>query len=279
MKGLLKKHDAFSLLVLAEDNSEEKQLWLNEQLAYILQSPAHIIINAYGLTTLTPNIIESLVFFEYELATKMKVLQFVYFPEELKTSSALVKSFKMRNSLADALAALSNNEFNKKNGGDIHFVKAFVDATIRVIFIQGKTLSRRGKISIKTTNQQILSGPISGVIKVDSEVFPYEIIVSFTEKCYLKLISAMLGEEQVEISKDNRDGATEILNIIYGQARIVLNQQSASIKPQIPVLHVGCDYPKDDRNIIHIPFESELGEFSIEVRTPKDADTKMFFAQ
>lgn len=279
MKGILKKHDAFSLLVLAEENTEQTQLWLNEQLAYVLQSPSHIIINTYGLKTLSPMIVESLVFFEYELLTKKKVLQFVYFPEELKHSSVLAKSFKLRDSLADALAALSNTEFSKKNGGDIHFVKAFVDATIRVIFIQGKTLSRRGKINIKTENQQKLSGPISGVIKVASAEFPYEIIVSFTEKCYLKLISTMMGEEQVEINKENRDGATEILNIIYGQAKIVLNQQNVSIEPQIPVLYVGYEYPQDDRNIIFIPFDSDHGEFSIEVRTPKDADTRKFFAQ
>ena len=279
MKGILNKHDIFSLLVLAEDDSAEKAHWLNEQFAYILQSPSHIIINAYGLKQLTASQVESFVFFENELNNKNKLLQFVYFPEDLKLVSPLAKSLKFPDSLAYALAAFSVNEAGQKDIGKIHFVKAFIDATIRVLFIQGKTLSQRGKINLKTLNREKLSGPISGVIKVASNEFPYEIIISFSEKCYLKLISAMMGEEQLEITKDNRDGATEILNIIYGQAKLVLNQQNNSIAPQIPVLHIGIDYPVSDCNIVYVPFSSDYGEFCVEVRADKNADFKKFFSQ
>lgn len=279
MKGILKKYNVFSLLVLAEDDTEGTEIWLNEQLAYILQSPTNLIINSYALKALSPKTIESLAFFEYELISKNKSLQFVYFPESFKSESPLTSSFKLRNSLADALSTLSNTEFSKNLGGKTHFVKAFVDATIRVMFIQAGTLSRRGKINIKTDDRDKLTGPISGVIKVASDEFPYEIIISFTEKCYLKLISKMLGEEQSEINDENRDGAKEILNMIYGQARIVLNQIKSTIAPQIPVLHTGVEYPEDERHIIIIPFDSDYGQFSIEVRIPKDVDIKKFFAQ
>jgi len=279
MKGKLIKHDVFSLLVLAEDNGADKALWLNEQFAYILQSPSHIIINAYGLKELTSAQIENFVFFENELNNKNKLLQFVYFPEDLKLASPLAKSLKFPDSLASALAAFSVNESSQNDSGKIHFVKAFIDATIRVLFIQGKTLSHRGKINLKTIDREKLSGPISGIIKVASDEFPYEIVISFSDKCYLKLISAMLGEEQLEITKDNRDGATEILNIIYGQAKLVLNQQNNSIAPQIPVLHIGTDYPKSDCNIVYVPFASDYGEFSVEVRADKGSDFKKFFSQ
>jgi CheY-specific phosphatase CheX len=279
MKGNLKKYDLFSLLILAEDNSEQSLLWLNEQFAYILQNPSHVIVNAYGLTTLSSSTLESFVFFEHELISKNKFLQFIYFPENLKLISPLTKSLKYSDSLAYALAAFSNNEACQKSVGKIHFVKAFIDATIRVLFIQGKTLSRRGKINLKTINREKLSGPISGIISVASDDFPYEIVISFSEICYLKLISVMLGEDQTVITDENRDGATEILNIIYGQAKLVLNQQNASIAPQIPVLHVGLDYPVSDCNIVFIPFDSDYGEFSVEVRSPKEADVKKFFAQ
>lgn len=277
MKGVIKKYDIFSLLVLVDDNTNQVQPWLNEQLAYLLQSPSHVIINTYGLASLSPEVIESFVFFENELILKNKMLQFVYFPEDLKLTSPLTKSFKFSDSFGSAIASFSGNQLTQKTQGKIHFIKAFVDACIRVIFIQSRALSRRGKISLKTTDREILSGPISGVIKVASPEYPYEIIISFTENCYLNLISAMLGEKQTKITDENRDGATEILNIIYGQAKLVLNQQNALIAPQIPVLHSGLTYHDDQSNIVVIPFDSDYGEFCIEVRTPKDTDIKKFF--
>jgi hypothetical protein len=76
MKGILKKYSVFSLLVLAEDDSEESKLWLNEQLSYILQSPTNLVVNSYGLKSLSPKVIESFAYFEYELISKNKSLRY-----------------------------------------------------------------------------------------------------------------------------------------------------------------------------------------------------------
>jgi len=277
MKALLKKYSNFTLIVCFEDQYAPTLASLDEQLSYILQSPEHVIINFATIKSLETKEIEMLVFFENELSSKMKSLQYIYFSDKLKENSPLAKSFVLRASFSDALNALSNNTICKKMGTQIHFVKAFVDATIRVLFIQGKALSKRGKIDFKLENKDHLIGPISGIIKVASSEFPYDIVISFTEECYLSLISNMLGEKQIEITNENKDGATEILNIIYGQAKLVLNQQNAVIEPQIPVLFLGTQYQNDERNIFKIPFQTENGPFCIEVRVPKGADTKNFF--
>ena len=78
----------------------------------------------------------------------------------------------------------------------------------------------------------------------------------------------MLGEEYQEISKDIIDGAGELTNMIFGQAKVTLNQKGYGIQTAIPSVISGKNHSLSALTkgpIVVIPFSTEAGPFFIEI--------------
>src|SRR5262245_39596069 len=118
---------------------------------------------------------------------------------------------------------------------DVSFFKPFVDGTLKTLKIQCNLEGSPGKPFIKGTQAQP-EFEIAGVIGITSEKFSGNITLCFPGKVYLTLMSNMLGEQFTEINKDLQDGAAELLNIIFGSAKVVLNQQGHTIQKAIPTV-------------------------------------------
>ena len=81
-------------------------------------------------------------------------------------------------------------------------------------------------------------------------------------------MSKMHGEEYTTINGENADGASEFTNMIFGYAKIILNEQGYGIKTALPSLIVGKShrFPASKKEIVVVvPFESELGGFFVEI--------------
>ena len=150
---------------------------------------------------------------------------------------------------------------------DVNFINPFLTATMNVLKIQASTESKAGQMYKRGSKDEYL-GDISGIIGLVSEAFTGAVVISFPEKTFLKIISRMLGEEFTSMSKDIQDGAGELTNIIFGQAKVVLNEKGYGIRTAIPSVVTGKDHSVQNLSRgprVTIPFTTDVGDFFIEV--------------
>jgi chemotaxis protein CheX len=173
-------------------------------------------------------------------------------------------AFKISKTLRDALAELG---MVTKKMLDTDFINPFLSATLHVLDVQASVKATAGKICIKKDDDKFV-GDVSGVIGIVSESFNGAVIISFPEKTFLKVMSGMLGEEYTEVTKEIVDGTGEIINMIFGQAKVVLNEKGYGIKTALPSVVSGKDHSlttKTNGPVVIVPFESNVGDFFIEI--------------
>jgi chemotaxis protein CheX len=118
---------------------------------------------------------------------------------------------------------------------------------------------------------------IAAVIGLTGKNFTGSIALCFPKEVFLKVMTNMLGEPYTDITDDMQDGAAELLNMIFGQAKIVLNEAGYEIEKAIPTVIKGhqieTQHPAD-RPVLVFPFRTEAGVFHIEIVTEQKADSK-----
>ena len=152
---------------------------------------------------------------------------------------------------------------------DVNFFKPFIDGTRNTIKIQCNLEITHGKPFIKGTQAQP-PFEIAGVIGITSNAFTGTITICFPATVYLKIMSNMLGETFTEISRDLQDGAAELMNIIFGSAKVILNQQGYAIQKAIPTVICGTNLNTSHMGsgaVMVLPFNTDVGEFHIEIVT------------
>ena len=173
-------------------------------------------------------------------------------------------AFKFCTTLRDAMIDLGHV---KEKALDTNFINPFLNATIHVLNVQASTEATPGKIYLKKSGEHLL-GDVSGVIGIVSDSFNGSVVISFPEKTFLSIMSRMLGEEYKEINQEIIDGAGEITNMIFGQAKIVLNDQGYGIKTALPSVISGKNHSLQGVTkgaIVVVPFTSGAGEFFVEI--------------
>ncbi|OFZ30242.1 MAG: hypothetical protein A2622_09560 [Bdellovibrionales bacterium RIFCSPHIGHO2_01_FULL_40_29] len=150
---------------------------------------------------------------------------------------------------------------------DVRFINPILNATIDVISKMTEFTVTAGKPYVKKKGE--CSGDISGVVGVVSSGFKGTVSLSFPEAGFLAIVSKMLGEEYKTINEENKDAVAELLNIIFGAAKKVLNEGGMNIKPAIPIIVQGNGHSlshHSQHQTIVIPFVCpELGDFRSEV--------------
>ncbi len=147
------------------------------------------------------------------------------------------------------------------------FINPFITATNHILNVQANLTSEAGKAFLKKQNDRLV-GDVSGIITVVSEKFNGSVVISFPESTFLNVMSKMLGEEFKELSPEIIDGVGEILNMIFGQAKIVLNENGHGIKAAIPTVISGKQLQFSTMTkgpVIVVPFQSTAGEFFVEI--------------
>lgn len=150
---------------------------------------------------------------------------------------------------------------------DVNFINPFLEATMKTLETQASTIAKPGQV-FKKGRGDAYSGDISGVIGLVSAAFTGSVVISFPADTFLKILSRMLGEECTEINEMTRDGAGELTNIIFGQAKIVLNKAGFGINTALPSVIAGADHsvvPMTNGPRVAIPFETDVGPFIVEI--------------
>ena len=170
--------------------------------------------------------------------------------------------------LAKKINELSKIDPNKKRFKlDVDFINPFIDSSM-------KTLNGLCGVTNITAQKPYLLGEesleidISGTLAITSPYFRGNIAISFEESVYKTIVGKMLEENVAELDPDNEDGAAEIINIIFGQTKAVLNTRGYSLDRAIPSVIRGRGHKvyKDSKiPVLLVPFKSDLGDFWIQI--------------
>ena len=150
---------------------------------------------------------------------------------------------------------------------DPSFFRPFVEGTLNTLKVSCAVEATPDKPFIKGMRDQP-EFEIAGVIGLTSASFTGSITLCFPSGLYLALMSNMLGEKFTEITKDLQDGAAELLNMIFGHAKVVLNKEGHAIEKAIPAVIYGkglrSSHPGQAKVIV-LPFKTAHGELHIEI--------------
>lgn len=147
------------------------------------------------------------------------------------------------------------------------FFEAFISGTIHTMKVQCNIEISATKPFLKGTHpQQDIA--LTAVVAIISSQFIGSIQLSFSEPVFLALMNSMLGETFPEITAELTSGASEILNIIYGTAKTVLNKSGYDIKTAIPTViwgHALKSTALTTSPTLVLPFSTQHGNFYLEI--------------
>jgi chemotaxis protein CheX len=150
---------------------------------------------------------------------------------------------------------------------DVRFFKPFVDGTTKTLKVQCNIDANHEKPYIKGSQPQP-DYDIAAVIGLTSNAFNGTITLCFTQATFLNIMSSMLGEKYSQITSELEDGAAELLNIIFGQAKVALTEQGYTIEKAIPTVVRGAGLTTRvlaSQPVIVLPFKTSAGQFELEI--------------
>lgn len=228
---------------------------------------AHMVINCENLLFLSQEWMRGLLKLQTALRGSNKAMRFIMVPPSIKQllkKNGMDSAFKAHSSLREALIDLG---LASKKTLDTQFINPFLTATLNVLQIQAGVTAEAKKPRLKSPEEE-LTGDVSGIIAIVSENFNGTVVISFPESTFLEIMTKMLGEPCTTLSKEIIDGAGEITNMIFGQAKITLNEQGHGIKTAIPSVICGKDHSLSSHTkgpVVVIPFTGNSGDFFVEI--------------
>ena len=170
-----------------------------------------------------------------------------------------------------SVASIEEAKRRSKSGGqhvDVEFINPFIAATQKVLETQAQLPLTAGKAYLRKPSERIPM-EIAGVIGLNCSEFKGSISLCFRAEVFLKIYEGMVGEKHEMITSEIQDAAGELLNIIFGHAKTVLNDQKGfTLNKSLPTVLVGEKlkiHHQSRSPAIILPFESPAGSFHLEI--------------
>lgn len=148
----------------------------------------------------------------------------------------------------------------------VEYIEPFLTSLVNVLSVMAKTTCTAQKPFLK---KDVTSyGDVTGLIGLAGEHVKGSLAISFPEKVILQIASRMLGEHFTVIDPTIVDMTSEIVNMVVGSAKSKLSENGHRFDMAIPSTVTGRNHTITHRTqgpVIVVPFESEVGEFFIEV--------------
>ena len=152
---------------------------------------------------------------------------------------------------------------------DVNFINPFIEGAIETLKVQCSFSVVAGKPFLKGKGPSI-KVDLAAIIGLASPAFKGSVAICFPKPVFLRVMEKMLDEKFTEITKDLEDGASELLNIIFGQAKKALNDKGYAIEKAIPTIVRGegieVKHLTPSPTLV-LPFSTEVGAFHIEIST------------
>lgn len=223
------------------------------------------------------NLYKIIIEFKKNLEKVGKSLATISVSNRLKTnitSEGMASAFNIVATLNDAYKHAGIKVASpKKIKLDINFINPFIAGTIETFKTQVGVPITPGKPTVKTQGGVIQGNSLAGVINLTCSHFTGIIAIAFSKEVFLNTYNKMLDEDVKELNDEVKDGAGELLNIIYGQAKKELNRVGYQLEKAIPTIMAGENiqiHVSRQTPAIVLPFSSELGDFYLEVSISTD---------
>lgn len=189
----------------------------------------------------------------------------------LQLINAPITAAEMRKNIEKTLLNQKNHaEIDRETRMNVRFLKIFTDATKKIIHeFCGIQNIQFQKPRLVKKGEELLPYAIRGSIELESDLFQGNYYIHFDQRTYLNIVNRLLMTEDTEINDDNRDFAGEIVNMIYGQAKIDLNQSGHNFMKAFPKFEV-LPFPiKPKVPVVQLMMTTELGEIEILIEIKK----------
>ena len=91
------------------------------------------------------------------------------------------------------------------------------------------SLANSAAAGAATSNLDLVS-----IMGIKATGFVGSVALGFPKATFLGVLESMLGEKHDDISSENADACSELLNIVYGSARVKINEAGFDFAPGIP---------------------------------------------
>ncbi|HEX4923865.1 MAG TPA: chemotaxis protein CheX, partial [Bdellovibrionales bacterium] len=184
--------------------------------------------------------------------------------------NGLDEVFQPRQSEGEALAELKQ-AVKPSPKINVEFVNPFLEGTMKTLQVQAATEVQAGT-PYASGRGPAVHADIIATLGIVSGTFNGSIALCFPKAVFLAVAGRMVGENYSDITDDNADAAGELLNIIFGQAKEVLNRKGFTIQQAIPTVVHGEAMKL--RNVIHeptiiVPMVTSAGKFHIQIGLAK----------
>lgn len=148
---------------------------------------------------------------------------------------------------------------------DVSFINPFLSAVIDVLGTMAMVEAKPGKPYLNARRTAV--GDVTGLIGVSGHA---DGVISLTldEKCILRIVSNMLGEDFSKINEEIADAVGELTNMIAGQARAHLANEGMKFQASTPSVIIGKNHTLSHINrqpILAIPFTTPDGNLVVEI--------------
>jgi len=206
-----------------------------------------------------------------EAVTKfpLKKLQVLHSPLDINDVAAKMQIAALGANATPAQKKISTSVSTKNKSSkneldiDLEFINIFISNTKKVISqMAGVTELKSAPPKLMAQLQEALDIDISAKILISSSYFKGSYYIAFPKQTFLNFYEKVVMEKCTEINDENKDFATELANIIYGQCKKKFSDEGLNLEMVIPTLHLGAIH---NSVVIIIPFESPLGKFYLAV--------------
>lgn len=246
--------------------SLSKDLEINIKQWLMLAESTHVI-DLSELQTIDTSVISQLLIFQKTLKKVDKKLHIVYPQSAVKDiliERGILQSLGYKENIKDCYSTKQVKAQMKKI--DIAMLNPFVEGASKAFEVQIGLAIRPLKPSSK---KYIFENgdAIAGILSLDIPNFKGQISICFNKEVFCKVYAALLGEEITNIDSESSDAASELLNMIYGHAKTVLNNQfNLNLQPSIPKAILNPAPTPSTSPVLVLPFESDSGPFRLEIQ-------------
>jgi len=149
------------------------------------------------------------------------------------------------------------------------FFKPFMESVVTALQIQCQMDDIRPAKPFSRRASNDYSFDIAGMIGITSKTITGSFLLTFPKDVYLGILSRMLGATYTDLEPGLEDAASELVNIVFGRAKAILNKEGHGLAMAIPSVVFGrsiySSIKKTKNPGVVIPFDCGLGRFFAEI--------------
>lgn len=177
----------------------------------------------------------------------------------------MVKNLFARSEAPDPVAT-TVSESSVRPQVDVSIMNQFINATLSTLtnMVDLQDVKNDPVRSLAKNDNPVPE--VSGIIQISCQKFNGSLIVGFPEQTLLGISNKMLGEQKKVVDEDVAGTAGELVNIIWGRTKTLLESQKLEFTNTLPTVFQGTNRfmsAAARAMTLEVPFKTELGDFHV----------------